>query len=163
MEGTDVADAEGGTYQNENGAREYAVSLKLTKEGKKKFAEATEANVGKQIAIVYDNAVLSAPTVQEAITGGQAEINGMDGVEEAQNLASYIRIGSLSLELEELRSSVVAAAAGRRSDHYKCSCRSNRSCDRDPVYDLCIQNPRSGGSNRFDPLYCDRADHSECF
>ena len=79
MEGTDVADAEGGTYQNENEAREYAVSLKLTKEGKKKFAEATEANVGKQIAIVYDNAVLSAPTVQEAITGGQAEINGMGG------------------------------------------------------------------------------------
>ena len=81
LEGTDVADAEGGTYQNENGAREYAVSLTLTKEGKKKFAEATEANVGKQIAIVYDNAVLSAPTVQEAITGGQAEINGMGGVE----------------------------------------------------------------------------------
>lgn len=115
LEGTDVADAEGGTYQNENGAREYAVSLKLTKEGKKKFAEATEANVGKQIAIVYDNAVLSAPTVQEAITGGQAEINGMDGVEEAQNLASYIRIGSLSLELEELRSSVVAAQLGEEA------------------------------------------------
>lgn len=115
LEGTDVADAEGGTYQNENGAREYAVSLKLTKEGKKKFAEATEANVGKQIAIVYDNAFLSAPTVQEAITGGQAEINGMDGVEEAQNLASYIRIGSLSLELEELRSSVVAAQLGEEA------------------------------------------------
>ena len=63
-----VADAEGGTYQNENGAREYAVSLKLTKEGKKKFAEATEANVGKQIAIVYDNAVLSAPTVPVSYT-----------------------------------------------------------------------------------------------
>ena len=64
---------------------------------------------------MYDNAVLSAPTVQEAITGGQAEINGMDGVEEAQNLASYIRIGSLSLELEELRSSVVAAQLGEEA------------------------------------------------
>ena len=46
------------------------------------------------------------------ITGGQAQITGMSGVEEAQNLASYIRIGSLSIELEELRSSVVAAQLG---------------------------------------------------
>lgn len=116
LEGTDVADAQGGAYQKEDGSsREYAVSLKLTDEGKKKFAEATEANVGKQIAIIYDNSVLSAPTVQEAITGGQAEINGMEDVEEAQNLASYIRIGSLSLELEELRSSVVAAQLGEEA------------------------------------------------
>lgn len=116
LEGTDVADAQGGAYQKEDGSsREYAVSLKLTDEGKKKFAEATEANAGKQIAIIYDNAVLSAPTVQEAITGGQAEINGMADVEEAQNLASYIRIGSLSLELEELRSSVVAAQLGEEA------------------------------------------------
>ena len=116
LEGTDVADAQGGAYQKEDGSsREYVVSLKLTDEGKKKFAEATEANVGKQIAIIYDNSVLSAPTVQEAITGGQAEINGMEDVEEAQNLASYIRIGSLSLELEELRSSVVAAQLGEEA------------------------------------------------
>lgn len=116
LEGTDVADAQGGAYQKQDGSsREYAVSLKLTDEGKKKFAEATEANVGKQIAIIYDNEVLSAPTVEEAITGGQAEINGMAGVEEAQNLASYIRIGSLSLELEELRSSVVAAQLGEEA------------------------------------------------
>ena len=116
LEGTDVADAQGGAYQKQDGSsREYAVSLKLTDEGKKKFAEATEANVGKQIAIIYDNEVLSAPTVEEAITGGQAEINGRAGVEEAQNLASYIRIGSLSLELEELRSSVVAAQLGEEA------------------------------------------------
>ena len=106
LEGTDVADAQGGAYQSsQNSTRQYAVSLTLTDDGKTKFAEATAANVGKQIAIVYDNQVLSAPNVNEAITGGQAQITGMSGVEEAQNLASYIRIGSLSLELEELRSS----------------------------------------------------------
>ena len=116
LEGTDVADAEGGAYQEQNGSsREYAVNLTLTDEGKEKFAEATEKNVGSQIAIVYDDEVLSAPTVQEAITGGQAQINGMADVEEAQNLASYIRIGSLSLELEELRSSVVAAQLGEEA------------------------------------------------
>lgn len=116
LEGTDVADAEGGAYQNQDGSsREYAVNLILTDEGSEKFAEATENNVGNQIAIVYDDEILSAPTVQEAITGGQAQINGMADVEEAQNLASYIRIGSLSLELEELRSSVVAAQLGEEA------------------------------------------------
>ena len=116
LEGTDVANAEGGAYQsNQNSSRQYAVSLTLTDEGKTKFADATAANVGKQIAIVYDNQILSAPNVNEAITGGQAQITGMSGVEEAQNLASYIRIGSLSLELEELRSSVVAAQLGEEA------------------------------------------------
>ncbi|MBQ9064298.1 MAG: protein translocase subunit SecD [Blautia sp.] len=113
LEGTDVADAQGGAIQtNNNSTREYVVSLTLTDDGKTKFAEATAANVGKQIAIVYDNGILSAPRVNEAIGGGSAQITGMDSVEEAQNLASYIRIGSLSLELEELRSNVVAAQLG---------------------------------------------------
>ena len=116
LEGTDVKDAQGGAFQSDkNSSREYAVSLTLTDEGKTKFAEATEANVGKQIAIVYDNQILSAPKVNEAITGGQAQITGMSDVEEAQNLASYIRIGSLSVELEELRSSVVAAQLGEEA------------------------------------------------
>ena len=55
LEGTDVADAEGGAYQDSStSTQKYAVSLTLTKDGKTKFAEATKANVGKQIAIVYD-------------------------------------------------------------------------------------------------------------
>ena len=116
LEGTDVKDAQGGAFQSDkNSSREYAVSLTLTDEGKTKFADATEANVGKQIAIVYDNQILSSPKVNEAITGGQAQITGMSSVEEAQNLASYIRIGSLSIELEELRSSVVAAQLGEEA------------------------------------------------
>ena len=116
LEGTDVADAEGGAYQDSStSSQKYAVSLTLTKNGKTKFAEATKANVGKQIAIVYDNQVLSAPNVNEEISGGKAQITGMASTEEAQNLASYIRIGSLSLELTELRSSVVAAQLGEEA------------------------------------------------
>ena len=118
LEGSDVADAEGGAISNQTtSAREYIVSLTLTDEGKQKFADATTANVGKQIAIVYDNRIISAPNVNEAITGGKAQITGMKGLEEAQNLASYIRIGSLGLELEELRSSVVAAQLGEEAIH----------------------------------------------
>ena len=57
----------------------------------------------------------SNPTVQQAITGGQASISGMTSYEEAENLASTIRIGSLSLELEELRSNVVGAKLGQEA------------------------------------------------
>ena len=116
LEGTDVADAKGGAYQDQtSGLRSYVVSLSLTEEGSKKFAEATAANVGLPIAIVYDGGVISAPKVNEAITAGQAQISGMADFEEAQTLASFIRIGSLSLELEELRSSVVAAQLGEEA------------------------------------------------
>ena len=75
----------------------------------------TAANVGKKIAIVYDNVMYSNPTVQQAITGGQASVSGMTSYEEAENLASTIRIGSLSLELEELRSNVVGAKLGQEA------------------------------------------------
>ena len=64
---------------------------------------------------MYKRQVLSAPRVNEAITGGKAQISGMESVERAQELASYIRIGSLSLELTELRSSVVAAQLGEEA------------------------------------------------
>ena len=120
LEGSDVADAEGGAIQNQStSAKEYVVSLTLTSDGKnsgkEKFSEATKENVGKQFAIIYDNQVVSAPNVNEQISGGKAQISGMKDLEEAQNLASYIRIGSLSLELEELRSSVVAAQLGEEA------------------------------------------------
>ena len=68
-----------------------------------------------QSAIIYDNQIISAPTVREAITGGQCQIDGMADYEEANNLASTIRIGSLSLELEELRSNVVGAKLGQEA------------------------------------------------
>ena len=61
-------------------AQEYVVQLTLTDEGAKTFAEITEANIGKRIAIVYDNRVVYAPTVQSAITGGQCEITGMESI-----------------------------------------------------------------------------------
>ncbi len=98
--------------QDNMGNREYVVQLELTKDGKEAFAKATAENVGKAIEIVYDDHVISAPTVNEAIPDGTAIISGMADAEEAQNLASSIRIGSLSLELEEIRSNVVGAQLG---------------------------------------------------
>lgn len=112
LTGTQVDTAAAKTQQNEMGNREYVVQLELNKDGTKAFADATSENVGKIIEIVYDNQVISAPRVNEAITGGTAYISGMASAEEAQNLASSIRIGSLSLELEEIRSNVVGAQLG---------------------------------------------------
>ena len=116
LEGSDVADAQGVVGEdNTTKNKQYVVSLTLTKEGAAKFAEATEANLNKQIAIVYDNETLSAPVVQSVISDGNAQITGMSSIEEAKNLAAAIRIGSLKLELQELRSNVVAAQLGTQA------------------------------------------------
>lgn len=116
LEGTDIADAEGVSTQDQTtGQREYLVSLNMTSEGADKFAEATTNNVGKVIYIVYDNQIISQPTVRQAITGGSAQIDGMSSLEEAKNLAANIRIGSLSLELEEIYSNVVGATLGQEA------------------------------------------------
>lgn len=89
--------------------------MTFTDEASKIFADVTAANVGKQISIVYDGKVVSSPVVREAITGGQCSIDGMKDNTEAENLASTIRIGSLSVELEELRSNVVGAKLGQEA------------------------------------------------
>lgn len=115
LEGTDVADASAGSRSDDMGNREYVVDLVLTDEGAKKFADATEANVGKTISIVYDEEVISAPTVNQAIGNGRAEISGNFTFESAEQLASTIRIGTLSLELQELRSNVVGAKLGEEA------------------------------------------------
>ena len=100
---------------DENGIKKYLVDVTFTEEGKTTFAEATTNNVGKRIAIIYDGMIYSNPVVQEAITQGQCQISGMTSYEEAETLASTIRIGSLSLELEELRSNVVGAKLGQEA------------------------------------------------
>lgn len=114
LSGTDVADAQAGYQNNSMGNQEPVVSLTMTQEGTEKFAEATKAAYPNNdiIYIVYDNSIISAPAVQAEITDGKAVINGMSSFEEAENLASTIRIGGLKLELEELRSNVVGAQLG---------------------------------------------------
>ena len=114
LTGDQVSSAKAGII-DQNGTKSYVVSLTFTEEGTKAFADATTANVGKRIAIIYDGMVYSNPVVREAITGGQCQIDGMADYNEAENLAATIRIGSLSLELEELRSNVVGAKLGQEA------------------------------------------------
>lgn len=114
LTGDQVASAKA-VIGEENGQKKYYVALTFTDEASKIFADVTAANVGKQISIVYDGKVVSSPVVREAITGGQCSIDGMKDNTEAENLASTIRIGSLSVELEELRSNVVGAKLGQEA------------------------------------------------
>ena len=118
MNGNDVKSAESGARQNSTGtANDYIVSLQLTEEGTEKFADATPyayAN-GERIGIYYDGAFISVPSVNEPITGGQCEISGIESMEAANNLASFIRIGGLKLELTEIRSNVVGAQLGEEA------------------------------------------------
>lgn len=113
--GSDVKTATAKAGEDDMGNKEYSVELSLNKEGTKKFADATEANVGKTISIIYDGEAISSPRVQTAITGGQAYITGNFSYDEAESLASTIRIGGLKLELEELRSNVVGAQLGEQA------------------------------------------------
>ena len=115
MTGDQVADAQAATTTDQYGNKQYVVQLTLTDEGAKTFGEVTSENVGKALPIVYDGEVISYPTVQEAITGGTAQISGQSTFEEAQTLATQIRIGSLSLQLSELESSVVGAQLGSQA------------------------------------------------
>lgn len=115
LTGDQVASAKAGVIDQGGGAKGYIVSLTFTEEGSKAFADATAANVGKRIAIIYDGQIYSNPVVREAISGGQCQIDGMADYEEANDLAATIRIGSLSLELEELRSNVVGAKLGQEA------------------------------------------------
>ena len=110
--GTDIADAQAGSMKTSTGS-EFVVSLTMTKEGTEKFATATQKAAGKEtIGIYYDGNFVSVPSVNSAITDGAAQITGMSGYEEADKLASTIRIGGLSLELEEVYNKVVGAQLG---------------------------------------------------
>ena len=115
LTGTDVANAQAGTNRDSvTGNSQFVVSLTLTEAGTQAFAEATTKAYAtmQSIAIYYDGEFVSVPKVEAAITNGNAIITGQRTYEEAEQLASTIRIGGLKLELEQLHSKVVGAQLG---------------------------------------------------
>lgn len=112
--GTDVQDARAVTTQDNMQNTTFAVDLTMTEEGTKKFADATENAYKKNetLAIYYDGEFVSVPGVNGVFTDGHAQITPMESAAAAENLASTIRIGGLSVELEELHSKVVGAQLG---------------------------------------------------
>lgn len=112
--GTDVQDARAGAATDSMGNTTYVVNLTMTQEGTQKFEDATRNayNKGETLGIYYDGSFVSVPAVNGVFTDGNAQISPMESYEEAENLASTIRIGGLKLELEELHSKVVGAQLG---------------------------------------------------
>lgn len=115
LSGTDVSEAKAGYQQDNMQNNEVVVSLVMTDAGTQKFADLTQEaynNGNASIAIYYDGKIISAPNVQAVITNGHAVITGQKSFDEAEKLASTIRIGGLKLELEEIHSKVVGAQLG---------------------------------------------------
>lgn len=111
LTGKDLKDAKA---QISNG-NQAVVGLEFNDEGGKKFADLTARNIGKQIAIVLDGDVLTAPVVQEAITGGRAQISGSRTMEEAERLAILLRSGSLPVKIEVMENRTVGPTLGQDS------------------------------------------------
>lgn len=110
--GKDLKDAQASPGTNGKGA---TVDLEFNDAGAKLFAQATAANVGKPIAIVIDNQVISAPTVDEPIPSGKAQIHGSFTAEEAQNLAVLLRSGALPVSFEIMEKRTVGPTLGADS------------------------------------------------
>lgn len=101
------------TFDSNNG--KPSISLQFTEEGGKKFAEITKRNVGKQLPIILDNQIISAPIVNEEIIGGNAQITGNFTVDEAKKLAVQLNAGALPVPINLIEQKTVEATLGAES------------------------------------------------
>lgn len=99
------------------GTGSVVVRLEFDDEGKKLFGELTSKNVGKPMAIFLDGAIISAPTVQTAITDGTAIISGNFTVDDAKKLATRLNSGALPVPIQLISQQTVGATLGRESVH----------------------------------------------
>ena len=98
-----------------NQTNETVVVFNLDRVGSKKFAKATTAGVGKQLAIILDNKIISAPTISEAIVGGSGQITGNFTFQTATDLALLLRSGALPAPLEIIEERTVGPDLGKDS------------------------------------------------
>ncbi len=109
LTGDDVAKA---GVQYDTDSQYYVVALEFTADGTKKFATATQALTGKQLAIYINDSLVIAPTVNEAITTGRASISGNYTYDDAYALAVKITAGSFPLRLKMSQCSTISATLG---------------------------------------------------
>jgi preprotein translocase subunit SecD len=112
VSGDDLTDAQAGFDQRTS---EPIVTFKFNTNGAKRFAQATQENVGRPFAIVLDNEVVSAPVIREPILGGSGQISGSFTVEQANDLAIVLRSGALPAKLTPIEERVVGAGLGQDS------------------------------------------------
>jgi preprotein translocase subunit SecD len=112
VSGADLVDAQPGFDQRNS---EPIVSFRFNSTGARKFAEATQQNVGKPFAIVLDNKVISAPVIREPILGGSGQISGNFTVQQANDLAILLRAGALPAPLTIIEERTVGPGLGQDS------------------------------------------------
>jgi len=112
MKGDYVADAQPSFEQGGMRGGAAMVQLTLKDRGPKEFARITGANVGKNLAIILDGSVYSAPVIQGRIGGGVASITGLEGIDEARQLAIVLRAGALPAPMHIAEERSVGPALG---------------------------------------------------
>lgn len=95
--------------------RSPQISLSFNKEGSKLFADVTGRNVGKPVAVFLDNNLITAPVVQEKITGGQAQITGQFNIQEAKELVGRFNAGALPAPINLINQQTIGASLGADS------------------------------------------------
>jgi protein-export membrane protein SecD len=112
VSGEDLTDAQPGFDQRTN---EPIVSFRFNNRGARLFGTVTQQNVGKPFAIVLDNEVISAPRINEPITGGSGQISGSFTVQSANDLAVLLRAGALPAPLTVIEERTVGPGLGQDS------------------------------------------------
>src|SRR5579863_4722883 len=112
VSGGDLIDAQPGFDQRSS---EPLVNFRFNSSGARKFAEATQQNVGRPFAIVLDNKVISAPVIREPILGGSGQISGNFTVQQANDLAILLRAGALPAPLTVIEERTVGPGLGQDS------------------------------------------------
>lgn len=118
MDGSAVKNAQAGidsSAKNSSNKSNYVVSLELNDKGAKTFADITEKYTNKIVSIWMDDVMLSAPTIQEKISGGKAQISGDFTAEEATKLADRINAGALPFKLSTVTYGSISASLGENS------------------------------------------------
>ncbi|WKY46387.1 protein translocase subunit SecD [Eubacteriaceae bacterium ES3] len=115
LTGEDVIDSKAVMQTNSAGVEQPVVTLEFSDNGTDLFAEATQTYIGQTITIKLDDEVISAPTVNAAITSGEAVIEGMESLDEAGNLAALIRGGALPVELTPVEIRTIGPTLGQDS------------------------------------------------
>lgn len=112
MSGEMIADA-----QNTTSMGRHIVNFKLTDLGTRRFAEITRSNVGKPLAIVLDNKVITAPMINEPILTGSGQITGNFTFESAKQIAILLRSGSLPVPVKIVQENMLGPTLGKESVH----------------------------------------------
>ena len=112
LEGNVINDAKA-EFNQQNGSP--CVTMQMTPDAARAWAQLTKANINNAVAIVLDNCVYSAPNVTNEITGGRSEITGNFTIEQTQDLANVLRSGKLSAPMNIVDSYVVGPTLGEQS------------------------------------------------